>query len=93
MIQLEQLNGLLNKITGVRSNDGFKVQCLYADGNGNTIVMISFFNTRRSQTFGRIAFQQETGAVRKCVYRNHHFKDAENIVDALLDVYNYQKSA
>lgn len=92
MVQLEHLYALLRKITA-KQNDQFKVECLFSDGQGNTILMISFYKTHQSKTFGRIAFQKETGVVRKCIYRNQRFKDAYNIVDALLDVYNYQKSA
>ncbi|ELR73102.1 hypothetical protein C900_05737 [Fulvivirga imtechensis AK7] len=91
MVQLEDLEILLRKITA-RHNDRFKVECLYSDGQGNTILMISFYNMQ-SKIFGRIAFQKETGEVRKCVYKNQRFRDAHNIVDALLDVYNYQRSA
>ena len=93
MVPFEHLNGILNKITPAGSNNSFKIECIYSDGQGYTILMISFFNIPDLKTFGRIAFEEGSGKVQKCVFRNHCFRNPGDIIDTLLDVYNYQRSA
>ncbi|MBL6447157.1 hypothetical protein JMN32_12620 [Fulvivirga sp. 29W222] len=92
MVSFEHLNGILNKITPAGGNETFKIECIYSDGMGYTILMIYFFNIPDLTIFGRIAFEQESGRVQKCIFRNHCFGRCDNIIDALLDVYNYQRS-
>ena len=91
MVEIKEIDGILNKIVSSTQGDSFTMDCIYSDGGEHRIYMISFYNTSRHCTFGKIAFEQSSGHVNRCVYRKHIFNDADNIIDLLLDVYNYQQ--
>ncbi len=90
MIGNNSLYEIVKKINSVQENGSYKISCGYSNGVDCTLILISFYNSK-SRSVGHITFQEETGKICRYTYKNLSFNNTENVVDLLLDIYNYEK--
>lgn len=81
---------LLKKITEDHPDITSRLQCCYSDGMGETIYKITIHKEPGHQYKGTITFQLENEKVLLCNYKGFKEQGAENVVDILLDLINYE---
>ena len=81
---------LLNKL----SNDqkvSWRIKSQYSTGQDKNVLEILIFTIPEQRRKGKIAFRADNGQVLKVQYKGFSNTPAENIVDMLLDVINFEK--
>ncbi len=87
------LVNLLNKICEKNSYLNWKLNCKYNDGQDHSIMQISLFNSRDNHKAGSVTFSMDTGSVIEGKYESlMPFQPKVQLVDALLDILNYENS-
>ena len=81
---------LLNKLSNEQKLS-WRLKSQYADGQDNNLLEILFFTLPEQRRKGQITFQGDSGKVLKVHYNGFSNSPAENIVDMLLDVINFEK--
>lgn len=90
MIQKFTIINLLNKLA-VDQKVSWRIKSLYTNGKDNNVLEIQIFTLPEQRRKGQIAFQACSGQVLKVQYKGLSHKPAENIIDMLLDVINFEK--
>lgn len=77
----------------VQGNDSlhWNLRCCFADGQGASIMEISFCEGPHRRIKGLITFNAASGKTMNFRYRGYHKKGHDNIVDTLLDLINFEK--
>ena len=90
----ENIKGILHQISVIKPALEWNLQCIYSDGQCNTMNKISFWlNDHKKRCVGTIVYQVESGKV-----LNFHYAGflksknrlQEDIVDILLEILNYE---
>lgn len=81
---------LLNKLSN-EQKVSWRLKSQYTDGQDNNLLEILIFSLPGQGRKGQITFQADTGKVLKVQYNGFSSSPAENIVDMLLDVINFEK--
>jgi hypothetical protein len=81
---------LLNKLANERQLS-WRMKSLYMNGQDKSVLEILIFTLPEQRRKGQITFQADSGKVLKVKYRGFSNSLAENIVDLLLDVINFEK--
>lgn len=82
---------LLNKFSNDHKDTSWKLDCSYSDGLETTINEIKILAKPDNRCVGIFIYRVETGTVLFCTYKKIKNKNAENIIDLLLDIINYSK--
>lgn len=91
MKEEEIIYGILGSLCSCRKIIRCKIHCVYTDGKDCSIFSICFYQSGWTRMVGKISFSGETGKVYQCAYKDVHFSSVLNIVDLLLDLYNFEK--
>lgn len=87
------LVNLLNKICEKNSHLNWKLNCKYNDEEDRSIMQISLYNSRDDHKAGTVTFSMDTGTVIDGKYESlMPFNKQVQLVDALLDILNYENS-
>ena len=81
---------LLNKLSS-EQKVSWRIKSQYANGQDKNVLEILIFTIPEQRRKGKITFQANSGQVLKVQYKGFSNKPAENIVDMLLDVINFEK--
>ena len=81
---------LLNKLSN-EQKVSWRLKSLYTKGQNNNLLEILIFSLPDQHQKGQITFQADTGSVLKVNYNGFSNSTADNIVDMLLDVINFEK--
>ncbi len=81
---------LLNKLANDQKIT-WRIKSLYANGQDNNVLEVLIFTIPEQRRIGKITFQADNGQVLKVQYKGFSSSPAENIVDMLLDVINFEK--
>jgi hypothetical protein len=90
MAESNYLYDIVKKINSLNENGSYKISCGFSNGVDCTLLLIKFYNSK-SRAVGHISFREETGKICRYNYKNIRFNNIENVVDLLLDIYNYEK--
>lgn len=81
---------LLNKLANEQPIS-WRMKSLYMNGQEKSVLEILIFTLPEQRRKGQITFQADSGKILKVKYRGFSNSLAENIVDLLLDVINFEK--
>lgn len=81
---------LLNKLA-TDQKITWRMKSLFMNGQDKSVLEILIFTIPEQRRKGQITFQADSGKVLKVKYRGFSNTPAENIVDMLLDVINFEK--
>lgn len=81
---------LLNKLA-TEQKVSWRLKSLYTNGQDKNVLEILIFTLPEQRRKGQITFQADSGQVLKMQYKGFSPTSAENIVDMLLDVINFEK--
>ena len=81
---------LLNKLANDQKIT-WRLKSLFMDGKDHNVLEILIFTLPEQRRKGQITFQADSGKVLKVQYRGFSHSPADNIVDMLLDVINFEK--
>lgn len=81
---------LLNKLA-TEQKISWRLKSLYKKGQDQNLLEILIFTLPEKRAKGQITFQADSGQVLKVQYQGFSTTSAENIVDMLLDVINFEK--
>ncbi len=84
---------ILNLLTKLSNEQKvtWRLKSLYTNGQDNNLLEIQILTLPEEHRKGCITFQADTGEVHKVQYKGFSNAPAENIVDMLLDVINFEK--
>ncbi len=87
------LVNLLNKICEKNSYLDWKLNCKYNDEENHSIMQISLYNSRDNHQAGALTFSMDSGEIIEGKYESlMPFNPHIQLVDALLDILNYENS-
>ena len=81
---------LLNKLA-IDQKVSWRLKSLFVNGTDNNVLEILIYTLPDQGRKGHITFQADSGKVLKVQYRGFSNRPADNIVDMLLDVINFEK--
>ena len=81
---------LLNKLSN-EQKVSWRLKSLSSTGQNNNLLEILIFSLADQHRKGQITFHADTGTVLKVKYNGFSNSTADNIVDMLLDVINFEK--
>lgn len=84
----EHVSQILKKITTKCSETSYLINCAYSDGQGKTLLLITFYKDKPSSIIGKITYYHETGEVCQYFYKKKRYTYTKDIINLLLDIYN-----
>lgn len=74
----------------IRKNIQAKLNCVYADGKGYSLISIRFYRKDGNNMIGKIVFEEQNKRVFQYHYRSMKFYRPNDVVDLLLDIYHFE---
>lgn len=89
MTNKKTICGILHSLF-VRKNIQAKLNCVYADGKGYSLISIRFYDKTFNYMIGKIVFEDHKQSVLHCHYRNIACYRSNDVIDLLLDIYHFE---
>ena len=86
----KQVCDILRLLSTISGDIRINTKCIYSDGISKTYILINIYNSITASAKGEIIMQQETGKLQKGFYKNMVFERGSDIIDVLLDIYNFE---